>query len=69
MFLIGINDFFLKEHWDLDYFIFFEAKSSFITKSVKNLLKLRGLTMIQHWSLCYSDLQYTYLFARNLLLT
>lgn len=65
MFLIGINDSFLKEHWDLDYFIFFEAKSSFIAKSVRNLLKLHGFTIIQRWSLCYSDLPYTYLLCKK----
>lgn len=32
MFIIGINDFFVKEHWDPDYIIFSEDKFSFISK-------------------------------------
>lgn len=55
MFLIGINDFFLREHWDVDCCIFSEDKYSFIAKSVKNLLKLHESTVIQSWSLYYSD--------------
>lgn len=69
MFIIGINDFFVKEHWDLDYIIFSEDKSPFIAKSVRNLLELHVSAVIQHWSLCYSDLPYAYLFWKNLLLT
>lgn len=45
MFLIGINDFFLKEHWDLDCFIFSEDNSSFIAKYNRNLFELHGSTV------------------------
>lgn len=65
MFIIGINDFFVKEHWDPDYIIFSEDKSSFIAKSVRNLLELHVSAVIQHWSLCYSDLPYAYLFWKK----
>lgn len=47
MFLIGINDFFVKEHCDLDYIIFSEDKTLFIAKSVRNLLELHVSAVIQ----------------------
>lgn len=47
MFLIDINDFFLKEYGDLENFIFSEDKTLFIAKSVRNLLNLHRSTVTQ----------------------